>query len=307
MLSGRSVDAMKARIIAISLSAMLLPSRTAAGSLHCEASPPIGKPPFRRSAARHRQPGKPGVEGDDDARDDHKRRLHPVAARAGAAARCLSRSGRRRQRRADRTAASLRSCARQCLRHRPRPGGSTRGAGISRAVRGKAASGGRHRSSGSGKISEHSGADTGKHSRTECGRLDDPWPVDRYAPDYRRDPGTASRWRPCRHRPEASRSSRRRRRAHRRGRRSAGPIASSVARTRCARVVPPLSPVISPRVLGCQCGAPIPASAGTKMTPPLSGTDSASTSVSALSAMMPSPSRSHCTAAPAVKIDPSSA
>ena len=42
-------------------------------------------------------------------------------------------------------------------------------------------------------------------------------------------------------------------------------------------------------------------------TPPLSGTLSARGPVSAASAMMPRPSRSHCTAAPVTKIAPSSA
>ena len=48
-------------------------------------------------------------------------------------------------------------------------------------------------------------------------------------------------------------------------------------------------------------------SAGTKVTPPLSGTDSASGPISAAVEMMPSPSRSHWIAAPETKVDPSSA
>ena len=48
-------------------------------------------------------------------------------------------------------------------------------------------------------------------------------------------------------------------------------------------------------------------SAGTKYTPSLPSSAAASASVSAAPAMMPSPSRSHCTAAPVSKIDASSA
>ena len=43
---------------------------------------------------------------------------------------------------------------------------------------------------------------------------------------------------------------------------------SSVARARWARVVPRVRPVIEPRACGSQCGAPSPANAGTKYTPP---------------------------------------
>src|SRR5688572_32315839 len=84
-------------------------------------------------------------------------------------------------------------------------------------------------------------------------------------------------------------------------------IASSDARARCARPVPRVRPTIVPRALASQCGAPSPTSAGTKYTPPVFSTLRASGSVSAAASMIPRPSRSHCTAAPAMKIDASSA
>ena len=84
-------------------------------------------------------------------------------------------------------------------------------------------------------------------------------------------------------------------------------IASSAARARCARVVPRVMPAMSPRASGRQWGAPSPASAGTITTPPLSGTEAASASTSADRSMMPRPSRSHCTSAPATKALPSRA
>ena len=76
---------------------------------------------------------------------------------------------------------------------------------------------------------------------------------------------------------------------------------------RCARVVPRVIPEMTPRASGRQCGAPSPTSAGTMVTPPESGTERASVSISGALAMMPSPSRSHCTSAPAMKALPSSA
>ena len=60
-----------------------------------------------------------------------------------------------------------------------------------------------------------------------------------------------------------------------------------------------------PRAYGSQYGEPSPVNAGTNTTPPVSGTLAASGPVSAASSMMPSPSRSHCTAAPVTKIAPS--
>ena len=50
-------------------------------------------------------------------------------------------------------------------------------------------------------------------------------------------------------------------------------IASSAARTRCARVVPRVSPLMSPRTSGSQCGEPSPVSAGTKTTPSVESTE----------------------------------
>ena len=66
-------------------------------------------------------------------------------------------------------------------------------------------------------------------------------------------------------------------------------------------------PEISPRASASQYGEPSPVSAGTKWTPPVDSTERASASVSAASAIIPSPSRSHWTAAPVTKTAPSSA
>ena len=89
--------------------------------------------------------------------------------------------------------------------------------------------------------------------------------------------------------------------------RTSNAIASRVARARWARVVPRVMPAISPRASGSQSGAPRPVSAGTKTTPPESGTAVASASASAAVLITPSPSRSHCTAAPVTNTEPSSA
>jgi hypothetical protein len=64
---------------------------------------------------------------------------------------------------------------------------------------------------------------------------------------------------------------------------------------------------MSPRAAGSQCGAPRPVRAGTNTTSPASGTLRARASISEASRTMPSPSRSHCTAAPAIKAEPSNA
>ena len=56
-----------------------------------------------------------------------------------------------------------------------------------------------------------------------------------------------------------------------------------------------------------QCGAPSPTNAGTKYTPPVSGVDMASASLSAAEVMKPIWSRSHFTAAPAMNTLPSTA
>ena len=64
---------------------------------------------------------------------------------------------------------------------------------------------------------------------------------------------------------------------------------------------------MAPRAFGSQWGAPRPANAGTRKTPPVSGTLAASRSTSAEEEKKPSPSRSHCTTAPAMNTLPSSA
>ncbi len=82
-------------------------------------------------------------------------------------------------------------------------------------------------------------------------------------------------------------------------------IPSSVARAMWPRVVPPEMPAISPRASASQCGVPSPASAGTNMTPPVDPASTASRSASSGPETMPSPSRSHVTAAPLVSTEPS--
>ncbi len=72
-------------------------------------------------------------------------------------------------------------------------------------------------------------------------------------------------------------------------------------------MVPRVMPRIAPRADGSQSGAPSPVSAGTKTTPPESGTVRANASDSYAAPMMPSPSRSHCTADPVTKMAPSRA
>ena len=82
---------------------------------------------------------------------------------------------------------------------------------------------------------------------------------------------------------------------------------SSAARAMCADVVPRVSPTMVPRAYGSQCGAPSPAKAGTKYTPPVSGNAARALRPRRAERMIPSPSRSHCTTAPAMKMLPSSA
>src|SRR5471030_3402912 len=53
-------------------------------------------------------------------------------------------------------------------------------------------------------------------------------------------------------------------------------MASSAARAMWARLLPRVSPTSAPRAYGSQCGAPRPTKAGTRNTPPLSGTLAAS-------------------------------
>ncbi len=84
-------------------------------------------------------------------------------------------------------------------------------------------------------------------------------------------------------------------------------IDSTVARARWARVVPLVTPSTAPRARGSHHGDPRPVKAGTRTTPPVSSTDSASGPHSAASSSTPRPSRNHCTADPVEKIAPSSA
>src|SRR6266566_151449 len=74
-----------------------------------------------------------------------------------------------------------------------------------------------------------------------------------------------------------------------------------------AAVVPRVTPATRPRAYWSQCGTPRPANAGTRYTPSGSATCDANASTSDDDLMMPSPSRSHCTTAPAMKMLPSSA
>ena len=67
------------------------------------------------------------------------------------------------------------------------------------------------------------------------------------------------------------------------------------------------SPTMAPRASDRQYGANSPENAGTKYTPPLSSTWRASDSLSDAPEMMPSWSRSHCTADPVTATEPSSA
>ena len=83
--------------------------------------------------------------------------------------------------------------------------------------------------------------------------------------------------------------------------------ASSVARTSMSAVVPRVMPSTAPRAPASHHGAPRPVNAGTTWTPPASGVLRAIASVSFAARTSPSPSRSHCTAAPAAKTLPSSA
>ena len=67
------------------------------------------------------------------------------------------------------------------------------------------------------------------------------------------------------------------------------------------------SPTIAPRASERQYGANRPEKAGTKYMPPLSSTCRASDSDCDAPLMMPSWSRSHCTAEPVTAIEPSRA
>ena len=82
-------------------------------------------------------------------------------------------------------------------------------------------------------------------------------------------------------------------------------IASRAARAICARVVPVESPAIIPRGCESQCGAPIPASAGSTATPPLSAAELASWESSAPSPASVSSETIQSISAPAVNTPPS--
>jgi hypothetical protein len=84
-------------------------------------------------------------------------------------------------------------------------------------------------------------------------------------------------------------------------------MASRVARARCALVLKRDIPTIAPRASERQKGAKSPEKAGTKYRPPESSTWAASLSMSAAPEMIPSWSRSHCTAEPVTAMEPSSA
>src|SRR5438309_11211053 len=64
---------------------------------------------------------------------------------------------------------------------------------------------------------------------------------------------------------------------------------------------------VVPRAYGSHQGAPRPVRAGTKTTPPVSGTEAAIGPASDAASMRCRPSRSHWIAAPVMKIDPSNA
>ena len=82
---------------------------------------------------------------------------------------------------------------------------------------------------------------------------------------------------------------------------------SKAARAICALLVPRDIPHKSARASLSQCGAPSPVNAGTSTTPSLEVTLLASCSTSLLFWIIPKPSRSHCTTAPAIKTLPSRA
>ena len=84
-------------------------------------------------------------------------------------------------------------------------------------------------------------------------------------------------------------------------------MASSSALARCALVENCVRPTHTPRASERHLGANRPLNAGTKYTPPVSGTDAASASTSDARSITPRLSRNHCTPAPAMATEPSSA
>ena len=82
---------------------------------------------------------------------------------------------------------------------------------------------------------------------------------------------------------------------------------SSAARANSAGPELRTSPNIAPRASASHHGAPSPVNAGTRYTCWAGSAAAANPPASAAAPITPSPSRNHCTAAPATKIAPSSA
>ena len=82
-------------------------------------------------------------------------------------------------------------------------------------------------------------------------------------------------------------------------------VASSVARAMCPAFTYRVSPANTPRALDFQYGANRPENAGTMYRPPLSSTVDASSSTSGDALIIFRLSRSHCTSAPVIAIEPS--
>ena len=83
--------------------------------------------------------------------------------------------------------------------------------------------------------------------------------------------------------------------------------ASSVARAKWPLLMYRVRPANTPRASDFQYGANRPENAGTMYIPPLSSTVLASSSTSAEFSIIPRLSRSHCTSAPVMAIEPSRA
>mmetsp|Transcript_51148 Transcript_51148/g.102200 ORF Transcript_51148/g.102200 Transcript_51148/m.102200 type:complete len:230 (+) Transcript_51148:347-1036(+) len=84
-------------------------------------------------------------------------------------------------------------------------------------------------------------------------------------------------------------------------------IDSSIARTMWAEVVYCVRPTMTPRASSLQCGAKRPENAGTRYTPPVSGTDSAMAVLCFTSSMILRLSLSHEIPTPAIATEPSRA
>ena len=83
-------------------------------------------------------------------------------------------------------------------------------------------------------------------------------------------------------------------------------VASRTARAMWPLFTYRVSPAITPRASLRQYGAKSPENAGTKYTPPLSSTVLARSSTPSEDEISPMLSRSHCTNAPVIAIEPSS-